>query len=118
MITAETHAEASDLVLGLLTGVSAPVHAPPVPTSTVGTPAILVQVPQAQVPRSIGCATWEFTVSVLVVSRDPQGTDLLTLVDEVSLALRNGGIRTSSAPTIYQAANTPAGIPAMIVNGE
>lgn len=119
MIAAESHQEAADFVVGLLVGapgVSA-VHAPPVPTSPVAAPCVLVATPEGE-PSSIAATGGLFRCQVLVVGGDTVGTGLVALVDSVCAALHAAGVRFATGRTTYNPPTSPAPLPAQLVTIE
>lgn len=107
------------MVSDALTGVGVGVHKPPIPTTAVAAPAVLIQTPEATEQRGVGGGCrWAFTLQVLVVGSDTTGADLLGLVDSCCQALAARGIQVSTSAELYQVPNTPAALPAVLIRGE
>ena len=118
MIQAASHTEAATLVADALGAVGVKVHPPPIPTTPVAAPAVLIQTPEAVEAKGLTPCRWAFQVSVMVVGADTTGRGLLALVDSVAAALAARGLTTTTSPQLYQAPNTPAPLPAVLISGE
>lgn len=116
MLSAASHTEAVEYLAGVLAGVGT-VHRPPIPTSPVAGPAVLVQTPQANGKAAVGGCRWTFEVSILVIAGNTVGSDLLPLTDAVAERLAAQGLNVTTFPQIYQPPNTPAALPAVLIKG-
>lgn len=106
------------MVVEALEGLGVVVHRPPIPTTPVASPCVLVQTPEAIEARGLTPCRWVFQVSVLVVGADTTGAGLLALVDKCSQRLAARGLKVTTSPQFYQAPTTPAALPAVLIRGE
>ena len=120
MIVADGHVDAAQFLAAALSGVSVPVHNPPVPTAAVAAPAVLIETPRMQRVHNIAECTYVFTVDLLILSPTVMGDGLLAIVDEVVAALTAAGVQcqTDSATYSGSTSNTPASLPAVRLIGE
>ena len=120
MITADSHQSAVDLLTDTLTvglpGV--PVYPPPTPPTPVAGPGVLVAMPELVDGIRLNHGMAEYRCQLLVLAGDTSGGGLLDLLDRVSAALSDRGIRHSSSRSSYQPPNFPAPLPAQLLTLE
>jgi hypothetical protein len=112
MIAADSHADAAGLIAGMLDGLGVPVLGPPVPSSPVAGPCVIVGGPEITGRGSLGGCRFSFRVTLLVVAGNTLGTDLLAVADGVVEKLIAGGVAVTSSSRTYNPPQTPAGLPA------
>ena len=92
-----------------------PLHLPPMDGRPMGTPAIIIQIPELldYVGTVGGCPHYDFRADVMVVGSDTTGVDLVGLVDAVIATLHQANYRvTSGNETGYQPPDSPSPLPA------
>jgi hypothetical protein len=120
MLVATSHAEAASVILEAIASAPIVVHEPPIPTNVVSGPAALVQSPQAIEVKTLRGAEchWRFRFTILVIAGSTTGKGLIENVDAICSLLIAAGIQITTSPQVYQPPNTPAPIPAVLIQGE
>jgi len=112
MIKAGSHSAVASDVISALEPLGLTVLGPPVPSSPIAGPCLVVGSPEAIEPVNVRGDVWTFQVSVLILPSGTTGDDLLDLVDSAMAALLDYGYRVTSRARTYQPPNAPAGLPA------
>lgn len=107
--------DAAGYVVDALEAMSVKVYAPPIPTTPVAGPCVLVQTPQRISQGRLDGSHGVYEASCLVVASDTFGSDLLGLSDEATALLEARGFTVAAAPVIYQPPSMPAALPAMLL---
>ena len=93
----------------------APIHVPPMDARPMGTPAIIVEVPELlDYLGTVGdCPQYEWRAEVLVVGSTTMGVDLSQFVDAVLAALHAAAYRVASGAYVsWQPPDSPSPFPA------